>query len=36
MVLINTDGGAALMTLDNREVIIDMVICGIIGEYTIW
>jgi microcompartment protein CcmK/EutM len=34
-VLVNVDGGAALMILDDKQLIVDQVICGVIDHYTV-
>jgi microcompartment protein CcmK/EutM len=34
-VLVNVDGGAALMILGDKKAIVDQVICGVIDHYTV-
>jgi microcompartment protein CcmK/EutM len=34
-VLVNVDGGAALMILNDKTAIVDWVICGVIDHYTV-
>jgi microcompartment protein CcmK/EutM len=34
-VLVNVDGGAARMLLDDDDVVADWVICGVIDHYTV-
>lgn len=34
LVLVNVDGGAAKMLLDDNEIICDLTICGVIDEYS--
>ncbi len=34
-VLVNVDGGAALMILGDKKLIVDCVICGVIDEVAI-
>lgn len=35
LVLVNVDGGAAKMLLDDKEVIADLTICGVVDSYTL-
>lgn len=34
-VLVNVDGGAALMILDDKTVIVDMTICGVVDHFDV-
>ena len=34
VVLVNMDGGAANMILDNKEIVADFTICGVIDHFT--
>jgi len=34
-VLVNVDGGAALMILGDKNAIVDWIICGVIDHYTV-
>ncbi len=34
-VLVNADGGASLMILEDKQVIVDWVICGVVDHYSI-
>lgn len=35
LVLVNTDGGAAKMLLDDEEIIADLTICGVVDHYAL-
>lgn len=35
LVIVNTDGGAAKMLLDDKEIISDLTICGVVDQYTL-
>lgn len=36
LVIINIDGDAAKMILNDKEIICDLTICGVVDEYTIY
>ena len=36
IVLVNIDGGAGNMLLDDNHAIVDLVICGIVDNYTVY
>lgn len=36
LVIVNTDGGAAKMFLNDKEIIADLTICGVVDELTIY
>jgi ethanolamine utilization protein EutN len=36
LVIVNTDGGAAKMLLDDEEIICDLTICGVVDQYTLY
>lgn len=35
LVLVNVDGGAAKMLLEDQEIIADLTICGVVDSYTL-
>jgi len=36
LVIVNIDGGAAKMLLDDEEIICDLTICGVVDHYTLY
>lgn len=34
-VLVNVDGGAALMILEDKKAIVDMTVCGVIDHFSV-
>ncbi len=36
LVIVNTDGGAAKMLLNDNEIISDLTICGVVDEFTFY
>lgn len=35
LVIVNTDGGAAKMLLEDKSIIADLTICGVVDSYTL-
>jgi len=34
-VIVNVDGGAALMILDDKKAIVDMTVCGVVDHFSV-